>query len=87
MYSSEKLDLSYVAPSNPGTTLFHSETNTGTTIHLEVGIANILVDHFIIKSSLFYEIENQEQEGDWYTTESQPGNTFGITIGFAGIIY
>ena len=60
-------------------------TISGTTIHFAGGIAHKVVDHFILKGGIFYDIDSQK--GDWEDAESESGSKFGILIGFTGFIY
>ncbi len=78
MYSSEKSDYWGSGESN----------TTATTIHLDGGVAYMLADHYVLKCSVYFDIESQEANWDHDgISKTKSGQTFGLTIGFAGIIY
>ena len=61
------------------------EKITGTTIHFTGGIAHKLVDHYILKAGLYFDMDSMK--GDWDDAESESGSVFGLSVGFAGFVY
>jgi len=60
-------------------------TTNGTTLHFAGGLAHKLVDHFILKTGLYYNIDSEK--GDWNDAKKESGNVFGIMMAFSGFIY
>ena len=50
------------------------------------GVTFKIVDHFAIKTNLFYDFDSLRR-GGWSDSNGVSGNVFGIRFGFSGFIY
>ena len=67
------------------TSIGSDATISVTIIPLTGGIAHKLVDHYILKGGLYFDMDSAK--GDWDDAESESGSVFGLYIGFAGFVY
>jgi len=64
---------------------YGDRTINGTTLHFAGGLAHKLVDHFVLKTGLYYDIVSEK--GDWSGPERRSGKVFGFMMAFSGFIY